>query len=84
MTNVNDSLDLKFAEGFGIDRDLAFALVAESMTETERAFGSASDGGMLERYALEAVIDLLSRPARVRDFLPELVVREVRQSLAER
>jgi hypothetical protein len=65
-----------------VDRELAFALVAESMSEADRAFGHATDGRLLERYALESAIDLLSRPARVLDFMPALAVREVRHSLA--
>jgi hypothetical protein len=81
---MNGTLDLQFADGVGVDRELAFALVAESVSEADRTFGHATDGRLLERYALEAAIDLLSRPAKVLDFMPALAVREVRQSLAAR
>jgi hypothetical protein len=82
LTAVNGTLDLRFSDGAGVDRELAFALLAESMPEADRAFGHAADGRLLERYALEVAIDLLSRPARVLDFMPALAVREVRHSLA--
>lgn len=84
LTDMNGTLDLQFADGVGVDRELAFALVAESVSEADRAFGHTTDGRLLERYALEAAIDLLSRPAKVLDFMPALAVREVRQSLAAR
>ena len=79
---MNGKTVLQFADGSGVERELAFALVAETMSEAERAFGHTTEGRMLERFALEAAIDLLSRPAKVLDFLPNLAVRVARQSLA--
>jgi hypothetical protein len=84
LTVMEGELDLRFAEGAGVDRALAFALVAESMSEADRAFGHATDGRMLERYALEAAIELLSRPAKVLNFMPALAVHDVGHSLASR
>jgi hypothetical protein len=79
---MGKTLDLEFAQETGVDRELAFALVGETMSEAERAFGNKSNGALLERYALEAAIDLLSRPAKVLDFLPALALREVRKAYA--
>jgi hypothetical protein len=84
LTDMKDALDPRFADGTGVERELAFALVAESMSEADRAFGHATDGRMLERYALEVAIDLLSRPSKVLELMPGLAVHEVGQSLAGR
>jgi hypothetical protein len=76
--------ELQTGQAVGVDRDLAFSLVAETMAEAERAFGQKTDGALLERYALEAAIDLLSRPAKVHDFLPELAIHAARQAQSAR
>lgn len=76
--------NLVFARETGLDRDVAFGLIAETMSHAERAFGSTTHGHLLERYALEAATDLLSRPATVLDFAPELAVHDARRSHAAR
>jgi hypothetical protein len=60
-----------------VDRWAALAAVEEMLSGAERRFGSSGDGVLLDRYALEAVIDLLNSPARVTEFFPELSPRTV-------
>jgi hypothetical protein len=67
-----------------IDRELALALVAEALSEVRRTCGRQYDARLLEGYALEAAIALLSRPAKVLDDLPQFAARRVRDSLARR
>jgi hypothetical protein len=78
------TLATEFVETMGVDGELAFALVAETMSHAERTFGSPTHGRLLDRYALEAAIELLSRPARVVDFVPDPTVCSARQSLTAR
>lgn len=52
------------------------------LDRAERTFGRRADGTLLERYALEAAIDVLSRPApRLAAYLPDLALRRVRDAL---
>jgi hypothetical protein len=60
-----------------VDRWVALTAVEETLSATERRFGSTVDGPLLDRYALEAVIDLLNTPARVTDFFSDLAMRDV-------
>jgi hypothetical protein len=50
-------------------------VVDETLSAVERRFGSTLEGQLLDRFALEAAIDLLSSPARVVDVLPGLAHR---------
>jgi hypothetical protein len=65
-----------------IDREIALALVAETVSEVRRTWGRHHDVQVLERHALAAAIELLCRPAKVLDYLPALAARQVRDSLA--
>jgi hypothetical protein len=67
-----------------VDRDIALALVAETVSELQRMCGRQFDAQILERYALEVAIELLCRPFKVLDYLPQLAARQVRESLALR
>lgn len=78
--------------GRQVDRPLVDAQLTERpsyvdladvvLDRAERAFAARTDGTLLERYALEAAIDVLSTPdARVYNYLPELAMREVRDAL---
>jgi hypothetical protein len=58
-----------------IDRELALALMAETPNEAQRMCARQTDGRILDRYAQEAAIELLSRPAKVLDYLPALARR---------
>ena len=48
------------------------------LSAAERRFGTVVEGQLLDRYALEAAIDLLSAPTRLVDFVPDLALRQVR------
>jgi hypothetical protein len=65
------------AEAPQIDRWIALTAVEETLSAAERRFGSTVDGTLLDRYALEAVIDLLNSPSRITEFFPELALRKV-------
>jgi Protein of unknown function (DUF3562) len=67
-----------------IDRELARALAADTVGEVRRTCGRQYDARLLERYALEAAIELLSRPAKVLDYLPQFAARRVREALTLR
>jgi hypothetical protein len=60
-----------------MDRWAALTVVEETLSATERRFGSTVDGTLLDRYALEAVIELLNSPARVTEFFADLAMRTV-------
>jgi hypothetical protein len=64
------------AEASRADRWLALAGGEETRSDVERAFGSIVDATVLDRYALEAAIELLNTPARVIDFFSDLTMRE--------
>jgi hypothetical protein len=64
------------------DRWVALSVVDETLSAAERRFGRMVEGQLLDRYALEAAIDLLSSPARIVDFIPDLAVRRVRDRVA--
>ena len=50
-----------------------------------RTFGSGVDASLLERVALEAATDVLGAPTPiVYDYLPELALRTMRESLGQR
>jgi hypothetical protein len=49
------------------DRWIDLSVVDDALSAAERAFGRTTDGRLLDRYALETAIDLLSAPARVAD-----------------
>jgi hypothetical protein len=57
------------------DRWLALSVVEVALSGTERAFGRTVDGRLLDRYALEAAIELLSAPARVTYAGPDSAAR---------
>ncbi len=64
------------------DRWVALSVVDETLSAAERRFGRVVEGQLLDRFALEAAIDLLSSPARIVDFIPDLAVRQVQDRLA--
>jgi hypothetical protein len=64
------------------DRWVALSVVDETLSAAERRFGRKVEGQLLDRYALEAAIELLSSPARIVDFIPDLAVREVQDPVA--
>jgi hypothetical protein len=64
------------------DRWIALTVVDETLSAAERRFGAAADGQLLDRYALEAAIDLLSSPTRIIDFIPDLALRRVSDRVA--
>ena len=59
------------------DRWIALSVVDETLSAAERRFGTAVEGQLLDRYALEAAIELLSSPARIVDYIPDLALRRV-------
>jgi hypothetical protein len=69
--------------GVTLDRLPTCAELAEIVLDpAERTFGRRADGTLLERYALEAAIDILSRPSpRLSTDLPDLARRQVRDAL---
>jgi hypothetical protein len=64
------------------DKWVTLWVMDETLSTAERSFGRTVEGRLLDRYALEAAIHLLSSPARVIDFMPELAVRRVRDRVA--
>jgi len=64
------------------DRWVVLSVVDESLSAAERRFGNVVEGQVLDRYALEAAIDLLSLPTRLVDFVPDLTLRQVRDRVA--
>ena len=59
------------------DRWVVLSVVGDTLSAAERRFGKVVEGQLLDRYALEAAIDLLSSPSRVVEFMPEPAVRQV-------
>jgi hypothetical protein len=64
------------------DRWVALSIVDETLSKAERRFGKAVEGQLLDRYALEAAIDLLSSPLRIVEFIPDPAVRQVQDRVA--
>jgi hypothetical protein len=64
------------------DRWVALSVVDETLSAAERRFGKMIEGQLLDRYALEAAIDLLSSPSRIVEFIPDLAVRQVQDRVA--
>ena len=57
------------------DRWVVLSVVDETLSAAERRFGTVVEGQLLDRYALEAAIELLSSPTRVAEFLPDPALR---------
>jgi hypothetical protein len=66
----------------GSDRWVALSVVDETLSAAERRFGRVVEGQLLDRFALEAAIDLLSSPSRIVEFIPDLAVRQVQDRVA--
>jgi hypothetical protein len=64
------------------DKWISLWVMDETLSPAERSFGQTPEGRLLDRYALEAAIHLLSSPARITDHMPELAVRRVRDRVA--
>jgi hypothetical protein len=54
--------DRRSASDPQVDRWAGLSFVADVLPERERAFGTAGEGRLLDRYALEALIHLISAP----------------------
>jgi hypothetical protein len=64
------------------DRWVTLSVVDETLSATERRFGRVVEGQVLDRFALEAAIDLLSSPSRIIDAMPDLAVRRMHERIA--
>jgi hypothetical protein len=63
------------------DRWIALPTVDTSLSSDGQR-GSAANGQLLDRSALEAAVELLSSPARVVDFIADLAPRPARDRAA--